>query len=404
MLFLASLFPWPLNSGGRQRIFHLTRGIAARHDVSVIALDADPTAEDVAAFLANSGCKRITTVPRTEPGQGTRPDRGALGTVIAKLRSVNERLRSPLPTYVTDHWSTTLISVIRSFAHASRVDAIYAARSWMAEHARAAGVSPIAVDIDDLISIISRHRVSSSGWSGRTVVDLFDVVKESAYEKKLPERFAHVIVVKQSDKEFFAPEHHKRISVVPNGVTIPPAVLPEPSNVDTLLFVGTLGYGPNIDAVNWFAREVLPLIWNRRPDILFTVAGYGSGNELRDVPADPRCTIYESPAHLTPLYARAALVVAPIRRGGGTRIKILEALALGRAVLATPFAAEGLGLRNGVEIELAETPTEMATVALELLRDQPRRMTLASEGRRQVAERFDWRRIEPALGKLVSEL
>lgn len=404
VLFLASPFPWPLNSGSRQRIFHLARGIAAAHNVSVIAFDAVPCSENVTAFLANSGCKEVTIVPRQQPGGGTAFSESVLGRMVDKVRSVDARLRSPLPTYVRDVWSNALVEAIRSFAREHPVDVVYATRSWMAEHARCAGLSPIAVDVDDLVSIISKHRVSSSGWHRRKLIELFDASKEAAYERTLPERFARVIVVKQEDRDFFPVEYHGRVSVVPNGVTIPPLPITEPPVADTLLFVGTLGYGPNIDAARWFATKVLPLIWNSRADVRLSIAGYGSASALRDVLSDSRCTIHESPDDLIPLYARAALVVAPVRRGGGTRIKILEALARGRAVLATPFAAEGLGLRRGVDIELAETPAEMAALAIALLADPPRRIALARAGRAQVVERFDWGRIETALGPLVSNL
>ncbi|MDP9201091.1 MAG: glycosyltransferase family 4 protein [Gemmatimonadota bacterium] len=401
------MFPWPLNFGGRQRIFHLARGIAAAHNVSVIAFNAraeSPSPENVAAFLSNSGCKRVTIVPRNQPERGSAFDSSILGRMVEKVRSVDAHLRSPLPTFVRDVWSRALVSAIRSFADECPVDVVYAARSWMAEHARAAGLSPIAVDVDDLVSVMSKQRVSSSGWHRRKLIEMFDTAKESAYEKKLPERFARVIVVKQEDRDFFPAVDHDRVSVVPNGITIPSAPIPEPLVADTLLFVGTLGYGPNIDAARWFVTEVLPLIWRDRPDVRLNVAGYGSGGALRDALGDPRCILHESPDDLVPLYAQAALVVAPVRRGGGTKIKILEALAHGRAVVATPFAAEGLGLRRSVDIELAESPAEMAALAIALLADRPRRIALAKAGRAQVVERFDWRRIESALPELVSSL
>lgn len=100
----------------------------------------------------------------------------------------------------------------------------------------------------------------------------------------------------------------------------------------------------------------------------FVVAGYGSAEALADVPPDPRCTLYESPPDLGPLYDAASVVVTPVRMGGGTRIKILEALGHGRAVVSTSFAAEGLGLRGGIDLEFAHTPGDIAAVCLQLLR------------------------------------
>jgi glycosyltransferase involved in cell wall biosynthesis len=192
--------------------------------------------------------------------------------------------------------------------------------------------------------------------------------------------------------------------VVENGTSMGVEPIAEPAVADTLIFVGTLGYEPNIDAVRWFADEVLPLIWAVRPDVQLIVAGFGSGEAVRDVLRDPRCTLYESPPDLGPLYARAAVVVAPVRIGGGTRIKILEALARGRATVSTRFAAEGLGLRDGEDLEFADTPESMAARCLVLLSDRDRRVRLAATWRAHVARRFDWARITQGAAELVARV
>jgi glycosyltransferase involved in cell wall biosynthesis len=272
----------------------------------------------------------------------------------------------------------------------------------MAEHARASGFARIIVDVDDLMSKMSWQRASTSGWHRRKPIEVFDAAKNERYERSLPKRFTHVVVAKSEDREFFAPADRERVSVVPNGITVPVAARPEPSVANMILFIGTLGYGPNIDAVRWFASEVLPLIWNESADARFVVAGYGSAQALSDVCRDERCTVHESPPDLGPLYDAAAVVVTPVRMGGGTRIKILEALGHGRAVVSTSFAAEGLGLRGGIDLEFADTAADMAARCLELLRDKPRRCALASTGRATVAARFDWPMIERTLPSLVS--
>jgi glycosyltransferase involved in cell wall biosynthesis len=404
VLFLAKLFPWPLNFGARQRVFHLARGIAAGHDVSVVAHDALPSPDDETDFLAESGCSRVLIVPRESATAGSGIPTGLLARVTGKLRSIDARLRSPLPPFVREAWSDTLVSTLDEVRRERSVDLVYATQSWMAEHARAAGFSRIAVDVDDLLSHMSRQRAESSGWHRRKAIELFDAAKDARYERSLPKRFTHVVVAKTEDRDFFAAADRGRVSVVPNGVTLPPAPSEEPVVANTLLFVGTLGYGPNIDAVKWFATDILPLIWKEKADVRFTVAGYGSAGSLAEILRDPRCAIHESPPDLGPLYDAAAVVVTPVRIGGGTRIKILEALGRGRAVVSTSFAAEGLGLQGGVDLEYADTPAEIAARCVELLRDEPRRRRLAAAGRSSVAARFDWVAIERDLPELVSDV
>jgi glycosyltransferase involved in cell wall biosynthesis len=403
VLFLAKMFPWPLNFGARQRVFHLARGIAAAHEVSVVAFDAVASSEESAAFLSHSACARVLVVPRHSRAPLAR-NQGLLARAAGKLQSILARLRSPLPLFVRDVWSATLLSALDGIRHEEEVDIVYATQSWMAEHARAAGFSRIIVDVDDLMSHMSRQRAASSGWHRRKPIELFDAAKDERYERSLPRRFTHVVVAKSEDRDFFALEDRARVSVVPNGITLPAAPSPEPAVANTLLFIGTLGYGPNIDAVRWFASEILPLIWKENPDVRFVIAGYGSAGALVDVLRDSRCEVHESPSDLGPLYDAAAVVVTPVRMGGGTRIKILEALGHGRAVVSTSFAAEGLGLRGGIDLEFADAPAEFAARCLELLRDKPRRCALASTGRATVAARFEWASIERELPELVSKI
>ena len=329
---------------------------------------------------------------------------GIVARAAGKMQSLDARLRSPLPPFVREAWSDELMSTLERIRAEGAFDIVYATQSWMAEHARAAGLPRVVVDVDDLLSHMSRQRVASSGWHRRKPIELFDAAKDARYERSLPKRFTRVVVAKTEDRDFFLATDRERVTVVPNGITLPPAPSPEPALANTVLFVGTLGYGPNIDAVKWFAGDILPLIWRENADVRFTVAGYGSAGALADVLRDSRCSVHESPADLAPLYAAAAVVVTPVRIGGGTRIKILEALARGRAVVSTTFAAEGLGLRGGVDLEYADTPTDFARRCVELLRERERRRELATGGRATVSAKFDWLSIEKKLPELVARV
>jgi glycosyltransferase involved in cell wall biosynthesis len=400
VLFLAHIFPWPLNLGARQRVFHQARGIAAAHDVSVVAYDAAPPGEDQADFLTHSRCLCVAVVPRTEPNSSHPHLASRIG---ARLASLGERLRSPLPEFIRDVWSEALVKTLEEVRAADSIDVVYATRSWMAEHARAAGFPRIIVDVDDLMSELSAQEPLSSLLTWRIAIQLFDAAKAKRYEKSLPRRFSRVVIAKPDDRDLFSAQDRDRVSLVPNGIIVPRSPAAERPASNTLLFVGALGYGPNIDAIRWFATEILPLIWRQRPDVRFVVVGFGSSEPVADVLRDPRCVVHESPPALGAFYDEAAVVVTPIRLGGGTRIKILEALGYGRAVVSTSFAAAGLGLRAGIELEFADTPGAFAARCLDLLHNADRRRELAAAGRATVSSRFDWASIERALPNLVSD-
>ncbi len=400
VLFLAKQFPWPTNVGARQRSFHVARGLARTHHVTVVALDepAAPGARE--AFLAASGCERVLFVP-TSTCRGMQPPGPPASRPVRALRALRGLVRSPLPDALLYWWSDALVAELEKLRRQEGADVVFASQSWMAEHARAAGFTRIVVDVDDLLSEVSRQRLRQRGWYPRKPLDLLRAGQERAYERSLPERFTRVLVAKDDDRAFFPAASRGRVEVLPNGIALPDAPAPEPERADTLLFVGTLGYAPNVDAVTWFAREVLPRVWEARPDVRFQVVGFGSGRHLAEALADPRCAVAESPPELAPFYAAAALVVTPVRTGGGTRIKVLEALAHGRALVSTRFAPEGLSLRGGVDLELADTPRAMADACLALLADPARRRALGAAGRARVAERFDWRRIEEKVDSLL---
>ena len=398
VLFLAKLFPWPLNNGARQRVFHLARALAERHDMRMIIHDAAPSDAVLDAFQDACGCSQVDFIPRAAPATSA-----GVGVFRRRLRSLRLRL-SYLPEFVQVTWTRALVDDIRALVEHHPIDVVFATQSWMAEHARAAGVDTIIVDVDDLLSVMSRQLVSASGWRLRTPIDYLDAVRDRFYERSLPSRFAHVVVAKTEDRSFFRSRDRDRTSVVENGTRIAMEPLPEPAVADTLIFVGALEYEPNVDAVRWFATDVLPRIWAARPDVRLIVAGFGSGHEVRDVLDDPRCTLHESPPNLAPLYARASVVVAPVRMGSGTRIKILEALAYGRATVSTRFAAEGLGLREGTDLEFADTPQSITAHCVALLGDRDKRRALAAEGRAHVARRFDWARVTADVPELVARV
>jgi polysaccharide biosynthesis protein PslH len=402
VLFLAKLFPWPLNLGARQRVFHLARGIAAACEVTVVAFDQPRAPDEISSLLAASGCTNVIIVPPDGEQMVSRAGLSARERLANKLSSLDQRLRSPLPRFVHDAWSESAVRQLVALRKSQPFDLVYATQSWTAEQARSAGFERIVVDVDDLISSMSTKRAAQARWNSRRyLINRFDAAKEAAYERSLPRRFAHVVIAKDDDLAHFRQEDRARVSVVPNGVTLPPRPLPAARDSSTLLFVGTLGYGPNIDAIAWLMSEIMPLIWERRPDVRLMIAGFGSGAHLREMCNDARCELHESPPDLAPLYEMAAVVLAPIRTGGGTRIKVLEALAMGRALVCTEFAAEGLGLSSGVDLEYADSGALMAARTLQLLADPEARNSLAAAGRAQVAARFDWVAIERSVPPLI---
>jgi glycosyltransferase involved in cell wall biosynthesis len=187
-----------------------------------------------------------------------------------------------------------------------------------------------------------------------------------------------------------------QVTVVPNGIdtraytpTLPHSVTP------TLVFTGTMDFRPNVDAVLWFAQEVLPRIRAQVKNVRFFAVGQRPHRRLDVLRGDPAVVLTDFVEDTRPYIAEAAVYVVPLRMGGGTRFKILEALAMGKAVVSTALGAEGFPVTHGRELLLADEAGDFAQAVISLLNAPEQREALGRAGRAFVEARYDWRVIVP---------
>jgi glycosyltransferase involved in cell wall biosynthesis len=165
-----------------------------------------------------------------------------------------------------------------------------------------------------------------------------------------------------------------------------------------------MDFRPNVDATLWFARHVLPHIRAEAPHAHFLVVGQRPHRRLDPLRRQPGVTLTGWVEDVRPYIASAAIYVAPLRIGGGTRLKLLEAMAMARPVVATTLGAEGYPVTHGRELILADTPPAFAEAVLKLLRAPHRRIELGRAARAFVQQRYDWRTIVPRLEAVYAEL
>jgi polysaccharide biosynthesis protein PslH len=179
------------------------------------------------------------------------------------------------------------------------------------------------------------------------------------------------------------------VAAVTNGVDLDYFAPQRGIPTSGLVFTGLMRYRPNIDAVTHFVKEVLPLIHQSRPDVTLTIVGWGDNDEVRAL-LGPRVVATGRVPDVRPYLAGAAAVVAPIRMGSGTRLKVLEALAMAKPLVSTPQACEGLDLVDGRDLLIAGDPAQFADVVLRVLTDQAYGERLGQAGRTIVAARYGW--------------
>ncbi len=379
VLVLDEEFPYPLNAGKRIRTWNLIRRLSHRHDVTWLCFGPVEAAAAKAATDANI---------RLESG-GTLANKQGLRLYAALLRNCF----SPHPYSVDKHHSPTFVRALRRLTAAEEYDLVHC--EWT-PYARYLAAAP------QLPSVISAHNVESQIWSRRAEHSRSPVArwyfgwqarKMQRFERSALAAATRVVTVSGPDLEQFAAQGIGNGTVVDNGVDVeffqpqPPAVGAQ----QTLLFLASLDWFPNQDALQYFVAHIFPLIRRQRPETRLRVVGRRAPAALAEqMRGTPGVDMIGEVDDVREQYPQAAVVVVPLRIGGGSRLKILEAMAAGTPVVSTSVGAEGIEVTAGRDIVLADTPEEFSRATLGLMDDAARRASLATNARALVMAKYSW--------------
>lgn len=389
LLFLCSQPPHPATNGAAQRLFHHVRALAERHEVTLAYVQGSGSHHP----QLDTGCARVLELPT----RARRISHNRVG-LPATVR-LHDLFGSARPAEIQEWRAPDIIEAIERDLSRQAFDFTWIERAYVASAARSVGILANVLDMDDVDSDAFVRRVRSLGWYKSRPIDELEAVKLRAYEWQLTRVYRAIAVCKEQDRRFFC--HPQRVHVLPNGAELPTPQGDDPHRDLDLLFVGNMSYWPNADAAAWFAQDVLPLIRREHPLCMFGVAGRQASSFAERLTDTPNCTVISDPPSLAPVYARAKVVVVPMRQGSGTSVKTLEALAYRKAVVATPIVADGLGLIHGEHALIASDASDFASMCCRLLEDSALASSLGVVGRSHVAERFSWERCAKGAVDLV---
>ena len=194
-------------------------------------------------------------------------------------------------------------------------------------------------------------------------------------------------------------------TILPNGIFLsdyPETTKHAKITPPALVFSGKMDYRPNIDAVNWFSNEVFPIIRNMHDEVKFLIVGQSPTRQVLNLAKRPGITVTGSVDDIRPYIAAATVCVVPLRMGGGTRFKILEAMALSKPVVSTTIGAEGFPVTDGKEILIADNPQDLVRAIDSLLCQKDNRVLLGKAGRTFVSNNYRWKAIMPIVEKLYN--
>jgi glycosyltransferase involved in cell wall biosynthesis len=381
VLYVAPFAPDQNGWGLTRRLFHVLRAYAHVRPVRLLAA-APPTSEAARAELA-AICAEVRVVP------------------ASPRRHLMASKSTPVPSWIG---SSELSNAFEDLAAGSAL--VHVARLNLVRHLlpalrRLKGHKPLVLDLDEVELDAHSRRRAIAKWflkplfsAGRRTIQRYESLALLAFDR----------VLVASERERSQLSGHGHVLVVKNGTQIPRDLPDEDASSATLLFVGHLGYAPNVDALRFFYADIWPRIRQAEPGARLLIAGRDPVRAVRDLHDGQAVVVDANPPTLTDHYRRAALCVVPLRAGGGTRLKILEAFAFGRAVVSTSLGAEGLATADGRDLLIADQPAQFASACVALLRDPPRRRQLAQSGRRLAEERHGWDSIEASFAAAITEL
>jgi polysaccharide biosynthesis protein PslH len=374
ILVISPWLPEPPFWGSAIRVRELVRGLSRRHAVTLVAYARPWEEQNLPAV--RSLCESVHMVAATWP-EG--PDRlGRLKSLLYREPHSFRRLAGPAMQATVDqllaHGEYDLVQVESS--QISGLDLSRARATILDEH-----------NIEyELLARSLRFERSLP----RRAFGLVEYLKVRQAERRAWRAFdACVLTSEREVPEVRAVTSDRPVVAVPNGVDLDYFAPQRGIPTAGLVFTGLMRYRPNIDAVKYFVTEVLPLIHQTRPDVTLTIVGWGINDEIRAL-LGPRVVATDLVPDVRPYLAGAAVVVAPIRMAGGTRLKALEALAMAKPLVSTSQACEGLDLINGRHLLIADDPRRFADGVLRVLADPTYGEQLGETGRSRVAARYGW--------------
>ena len=389
VLVVSTQFPLPSSSGFRTRVHQLTRQIAARHDVTLLSF-VEPGQEDSVRRL-----RLEFDVETVEEESAT-----AAGKRATQLFS----LASLRPFHCRMLYSSEMQQAIDDLHSRRRFDIIQLESSVLCTFT----FPPDAVLLIDEHNIEYElfKRVGDGERSpARRLFNVAEYLRFRRFEQEWWRRADGCVVT--SDREVATVLEHAPltpVAVVPNGVDLayfePSLAQPEP---ETVVFNGLLRYRPNLDAANYLVDDVWPLVLQKHPEARLTIVGQGSDRDIRRL-RRPGVMVTGRVPDLRPYLARAAVVAVPIRMGGGTRLKVVEALAMAKAVVSTPVGCEGLNVRDREHLWIADDPAGFASAVSALFQDQAAARRLGSAGRAVMEAEYSWDAAGARLEELYQQL
>jgi len=391
VLLLTPQLPYPPHQGTSLRNFHIIRGLAQACEVSLLSfLEPEQTAASEKTTPLTKLCQTISTVPVPQRTMGKRLQQ------LASTRRPDMAHR-----LFSQAFNIKLLQMLQATSFdIVQIEGIEMAR-YLPVIRHASPRSKIVFDDHNAETELQRRNFLTDLRQPRRWVaaaySAEQVRRLRRFERWTCQQADWVTAVSHPDKAHLAKltEGQTPITVIPNCIDVQQFHLDETEAIPSdVLFMGKMDYRPNVDAALWFVDVVWPIIRQKRPFATFTIVGQKPHARLERLRSVPGITLTGWVERVEPYLAGTAVVVLPFRVGSGTRLKLIEAMAAGKAIVSTAVGAEGFSVQHKRELLLVESGAEMATAVLQLLNNPAERQRLG-QAAQQFAQQYDWRVVVP---------
>lgn len=385
--------PYPPFRGDKLKIFNLALQLSQQHELHLLTMAEN--AEDVHSA-------KVLTEFTIQTAQGDRPlfhavefiYRPKWKSALSALLGVFQRR----PIQVAFFRSRRFNNKLQHTLNHQSFDAIHVQHLRMSQYFEDGAPQSAILDLPDAFSLYWKRRVEAAKTPWDRLFRQAEYQRMKDYEQRMLPKFRTSLVCSSEDQAYLQQLGINNVGILPNGVNID-SFLPQGESAiiqNRILFTGNMDYAPNIDAVQYFVEDILPLIVEDIPAVEFIVAGQRPVKAVQALASD-RVKITGFIPNLAEEYAKAHVVVSPLRIGAGTQNKVLEALAMNQAVVCSQVGFAGLGLENGKGILMANNPRDFADHVLSILKDDNLRKQLGETGGTHVRETFAWSAIAKQL-------
>ncbi len=390
ILVLSSKSPYPLKDGHSLRTYNLFKQVSRKNNIFFLTYFASKEEEDNFTEIEKI-CKM------------------ALGFKLPVANSrflliwaLVKNLFSPLPFVCEKYRTKEMLDMIKKILNEEKIDLVHVDILPLMNYYGIIKKYPIVLNAHNVESLLLKRRVSCTTNLLERLYLWIQYIKLYTFEKKQFLLANCCAAVSQQDKEFLQKmSPNSPVHIIANGVDIDYFSYDgKNSETDALIYVGGFNWFPNLDGMNYFCEKILPIITGQ----IGYIQTFVVGKEDKKFQYADKITPVGCVEDTRPYINKAKIFIVPLRVGGGTRLKILNAMAMGKAIVSTSIGCEGLDVQNGINIIIEDKPERFAEAVVELLNNDKKRKLLGDNARKLVEEKYTWEEIGEKMNEIYSKL